>query len=181
MRAAKRIALLVYLLACAFAVGSLACAHVGPYADRFADLLGMRPYRVAVGICLVVVAVHLAITLGRVLFSPRPAHDYVYPDGSVAVEVTVRALEASVRFAVEETGELMVEDVSARTRGKHARDALFAVAVVPLVDEGLAEVASRAQERAQAACERLVGVPVAEVRVKLLPHRTTVVRKEIQP
>ena len=37
----------------------------------------------------------------------------------------------------------------------------------------LAEVASRAQERALAACERLVGVPVAEVRVKLLPHRTT--------
>ena len=101
MRAAKRIALLVYLLACSFSVGSLCLAQMGPYTDRFADLLGMRPYRIAVGVCLAIVAVQLLVTLGRVLFAPRPVRDLVYPESTMGIEVSLDALRSSVRAAVE--------------------------------------------------------------------------------
>ena len=178
MRAAKRIALLVYLLACSFSVGSLCLAQMGPYTDRFADLLGMRPYRIAVGVCLAIVAVQLLVTLGRVLFAPRPVRDLVYPESTMGIEVSLDALRSSVRAAVEETGELLVESVGGRASSSHPESAVFEVAVVPLVDEGLAQVATAAQERAMAACQRLVGMPVAQVRVRVLPSKTTVVRKE---
>ena len=180
MRAAKRIALLVYALACLFSVGSLALAQMGPYTQRFADLLGMLPYRIAVGVCLGIVGVQVVVSAARAVFTPRPVRSVVYPDETMGIEVSLDALAASVRAAVEETGELMVESVDAHARNPRPDSAVVEAVVIPLVDEDLVACAVAAQERADAACQRLAGAQIAEVRVRVLPSKTTVVRKEVE-
>lgn len=177
MRLIQRLALLAYAAAAVLGVGSLALAWADISIPVFSSLLE-RPFAAVEGVLLCIVALNVLVSVGRALFSPRRAPRAVQVP-ETTIEVTVRALESSVRAAVEESGAFMVDRVEGKVPRRSPDRARFTVEVVPLIEEGIAEAAAGAQERANAACERLVGAPCANVRVVVLPAvTTTVVRKE---
>lgn len=178
MRFTKRLVLLVYVLACAV------CLTAGAYGllphavlPTLPIDLHAQPARVAMGVSLCVIGVSGVAALLRALFSPRPAPRAVHPVGSDNIEVAVRALESSVRAAVEEDGSFLVECAEGSVRRRKPQEARFSVEVIPLVEHDVRAAARAAQERAAAACERLVGAPCAAVRVKVLPAKTVIVQK----
>ena len=178
----KRLALLAYALACVVGVGALTLAWAQPWTDvalaAYGIDLHVLPVSAVVAACVAVVALSAVVALLRALFSPRPAPRSLHPVGCEGVEVTVRALESSVRAAVEEDGSFLVEEVRGTLRRRSA-EARFAVEVIPLIEANVREAARAAQERANAACERLVGVPCAAVTLKVLPATTVTVQKEL--
>lgn len=182
MRLVKRLALIVYVLACVAGVGALALVWAEPWTGVSLAAYGVNlralPFSAVLACCLGVVALGALVVLLRALFSPRPAPRAVHPAGSEHIEVTVRALESSVRAAVEEGDAFLVESVAGKVRRRKPGEARFDVEVIPLVEENLRDEAGAAQKRAAAACERLMGVACADVRVKVLPAKTVTVRKE---
>lgn len=179
MRFAKRLVYLVYVVACAV------CLTAGAYEllpSSFLPALPVdlhaQPARVVLGVSLCVVGVSAVVALLRAVFSPRPAPRAVRPAGSENLEIAVRALESSVRAAVEEDGAFLVERVEGSVRRRKPQEARFAVEVIPLVEHDVKDAVRAAQERASAACERLVGSPCATVRLKVLPAKTVTVQKE---
>ena len=182
MRLIKRLALLVYVLACVAGVGALALSWAEPWTGFSLETYGINlralPESAVLVACLAVVALGALVVLCRALFSPRPAPRTLHPVGCAGIEITLRALESSVRAAVEEDGSFMVEEVRGKLRRRSA-EARFTVEVIPLVEADVRGAARAAQQRADAACERLIGVPCAAVTLKVLPATTTTVQKEL--
>ena len=98
--------------------------------------------------------------------------------GNPNIEVSVAAL-ASVARAAAEDADVMIEHVEARVAGRDKGEARITIEAIALTQQNLEGLALRVQDRAQEACDQMLGVPGAQVKVRFLPSTTVTVTKEV--
>lgn len=166
----KRLASAVYLVACVAVLGSFGLSLSGPLVGRMAYLRGELPFRAIMFAGIAIMAVQALYVLGLTLFSRREPVS-VHPDANPDIEVTREAI-ASLARAAAAADDVMVENVEVRIVGRSRAHATVLIEAIPLVNDGLEGLARRMQLAVGDACDRMLGVSVARVRVRFLPART---------
>ncbi len=177
MKRVRKVAIVVYLLAGIIVVGAFAGSLFGPYTDRVRSLLATPAGRIAIVICLAVVALHILASF-IALCTDRPEPPRMRLAGNPNIEVSVAAL-ASVARAAAEDADVMIEHVEARVTGRDKGEARITIEAIALTQQNLEGLALRVQDRAQEACDQMLGVPGAQVKVRFLPSTTVTVTKEV--
>lgn len=177
MKPVKRIAAIIYLLACLVILGSYAASHIGATAARMAELGALLPFRIAVAVCLGIIGIQALYVLGLVIFD-RPEPKAVRPVGNPGIEVTTTALAAVARAAAR-GDDLLIEDVEARVRGREQAAVDVRVEAIALDGQDLNGMGARLQERVARACEQMLGAPGVTVRVRFLPTKTVTATREV--
>ena len=120
MSGLKRLCMVVFVLACAFSLASLALTWFGPWTKEASVLLNLEPYAVAVLACLAMSALGLLVLLGRALFARRTVRtvEIATVDGGV-ISVTRDAIAAQASHIVEADGTCTASRVrvDAKARG----------------------------------------------------------------
>lgn len=177
MRRVRRIGLLLYLIAGVLVVGACAGSLFGPYTERFASMLASGSGRATMAICLVVVALNLIAVLMHLLVD-RPEPTCMRLAGNADIEVSTEALASIARSAAVER-DVMVEDVRARVVGRDRSGVDIRIEAIALTPHNVEGLAHRLQQRVQDACDEMLGVTGARVRVRFLPSKTVTVSKEV--
>lgn len=178
MRAFKRFIALLYFAAALFVLGGFAGLMFGPYRGRFESLFERMPARVALIVCLIVMALGVLVAVCRLVFTRREP-TCVRPAGNPDIEVTLAALESCARTAAASGEDVMIERVRGRLTARDASAVHFEVEAIAFTDHGLDQVARRMQERVEAACAEMLGTATVSARVRFLPAKTTTVTKEV--
>ncbi|HIY52035.1 MAG TPA: alkaline shock response membrane anchor protein AmaP [Candidatus Olsenella avicola] len=120
MSGLKRLCMVVFVLACAFSLASLALTWFGPWTKEASVLFNLEPYAVAVLASLAVSALGLLVLLGRALFARRTVRtvEIATVDGGV-ISVTRDAIAAQASHIVEADGTCTASRVrvDAKARG----------------------------------------------------------------
>ena len=120
MSGLKRLCMVLYVLASAFALAALALTWFGPWTDEASVLLNIEPYAIALFACLVVAALGLVVLLARALFARRTVRtvEIATVDGGV-ISVTRDAIAAQASHIVEADGSCTAARVrvDAKARG----------------------------------------------------------------
>lgn len=177
MRRIRTCALVVYLLAGIIVIVAFAGSLFGPYTARFSELLATPAWRVVVGVCLAVLAIHLGMVLFALLTS-RPESPSMRLEGNPHIEVSTAALVSVARTSAS-SDDVMIESVEAHVVGRDKREALIKIDAIALTPYNLEGLARRVQAHVQDACDQMLGVPGAVVQVRFLPSRTVTVTREV--
>lgn len=177
MKPLKRAAAVAYLLACLVVLGSYAASHVGATAVRMAEISATLPFKIAVLVCLSIIAIQALYVLGLVLFS-RPEPKSIRPAASPDIEVATAALATVARHAAQED-DVLIEGVEVRALGREGDAVAVRIEAIDLVEQDLAAAGQRMQKRVAKACERMLGASVATVRVRFLPTKTMTATREV--
>lgn len=177
MRRMRRIGLVLYLIAGVLVVGACTGSLFGPYAERISSMLASGSGRVTMAICLAIVALNLLAGL-MYLIVDRPEPSCMRLLGNPDIEVSTDALASIARTAAAER-DVMVEDVCARVVGRDGSGVDIRIEAIALSQVDVEGLAHRMQERVQAACDEMLGVAGAHVRVRFLPSKTVTVTKEV--
>ena len=123
MSGLKRLCTVVFVLACAFSLASLALTWFGPWTAAASALFNLEAYAIAVLACLAVSALGLVVLLCRALFARRTVRtvEIATVDGGV-ISVTRDAIAAQASHIVEADGTCAAARVrvDAKARG-HVR------------------------------------------------------------
>ena len=144
-------------------------------ADFRPGRIGLGPYYHAV--CLSIVALNMLAVL-IFLFVDRPEPTCLRLDGDADIEVTTDALASIARTAASER-DVMVEDVRVSIAGRDRARADISIEAILLARCDIESVAHRVQHRVQTACDDMLGVSGARVRVRFLPSTTETITKEL--
>lgn len=172
----RKLALTAYLAAGLAVTLMFAAELFGPSPATTGRILERLPVRVLLGICLVIVLIHLALTLVRLLRDRREP-DFLRLAGNGDIQVSAEAVCSCARIAAAADPDVMVEDVRARVTGAAQDGVHVRVTAVSFLDSGLEGLAFRLQGRVTDACERMLGVPGVTVQVRFLPSKTEIVHK----
>lgn len=173
----KKFCAVVYLLACAIALGTFAASLFGPAAGRVEALLDKPAFRILLAVCLAICALQALWVLARVIFD-RPEPDCVRIEGAQEVQVALAAIESVARAAAGEE-DVLIEEVRGRIAGRGSSDVRIAIDAIALTESGLDQMADRMRTRVENALETMLGTPASSVRVRFLPSKTTTVTKEV--
>lgn len=123
MNGLKRLCMVVFVLADAFALAAFALTWFGPWTAEASVLLNLEPYVLALLTCLAISAFGLLVLLCRALFARRAVRtvEIATVDGGV-ISVTRDAIAAQASHIVEADGTCSVARVrvDAKARG-HVR------------------------------------------------------------
>lgn len=123
MNGLKRLCMVVFALADAFAMAALALTWFGPWVDEASVLLNLEPYVIALLVCMAISALGLLVILGRAFFARRTVRtvEIATVDGGV-ISVTRDAIAAQASHIVEADGTCTAARVrvDAKQRG-HVR------------------------------------------------------------
>ncbi len=105
MSGLKRLCMVVFVLACAFALAAFALTWFGPWTAEVSALFNLEPFALAVLACLAASAAGLLVLLARALFSRRTVRtvEIATVDGGV-ISVTRDAIAAQASHIVEADG-----------------------------------------------------------------------------
>lgn len=177
MRIFKKICALVYLLSAIVVLGLVTGLTYGPFTARFERLLDHPVAQVVLAVCLVLLALGALITV-LAIFLARREPTCLNPGGNPDIEVSLSALDSTVRSAAEREG-VLVESVRGRIFGRSRDQVRFTVEAIAFTDQGLTELAERVQASIEHACEQTLGASGVTALVRFLPAKTTVVTKEV--
>lgn len=177
MRRMRRIGLVLYLIAACMVVGACAGSLFGPYTERIFTLMASGSGRITMAICLLIVALNMLAVLIFLLVD-RPEPTCMRLDGEADIEVTSDALVSIARTAAAER-DVMVEGVRVRIVGRDKARVDIAIEAILLSHANFEDAAHRVQRRVQAACDDMLGVSGARVRVRFLPSKTVAIAKEV--
>lgn len=176
MRRMRRIGLVIYLVAACMVVGACVGSLFGPYTERISALVASGSGRITMAACLTIVALNMLAVL-IFLFVDRPEPTCLRLDGDADIEVTTDALASIARTAASER-DVMVEDVRVRIAGRDKARVDISIEAILLARCDIESVAHRVQHRVQTACDDMLGVSGARVRVRFLPSTTETITKE---
>ncbi len=177
MRVIKKICAFFYLLSAIVVLGVVTGLTYGPFTARFERLVDDPTVQGALGVCLVVLALGALITVLAVFLARREPVS-IHPGGNPEIEVTLGALESTIRTAAERE-DVLVESVEGRILGRERDQLRATVEVIAFTNQGLTELAERIQHSIERACAETLGTPGVTARVRFLPAKTTVVTKEV--
>lgn len=176
MRAWKRIAAILYLLASLVVCGGFACLFSGSYRVRAVQLLSHFGLRVAAVVCLVVVAAYSIFVVLHAFFK-RPDPVCVHPDGNPDIQITKGALISVASVAAEDT-DALIEGITIKIKGRDRAVAEVLIEAIALTDHDAKAIAERIQARVKRACDDLLGTTSVIVKVRFLPSKTETMIKE---
>lgn len=178
MKPFKKMCAIIYLLACIAVLGTYGLSLVGPATERMAELRELPAFRIALLVCMAIMAVQALYVLGLAIFE-RPEPESVHPGANPDIEVTRSALEAVARATAKAEDDVLIEDVRVRVTGRERDSVRIQIDAIALVNEGLELMAHRMQRHVEAACDRMLGCSGATVRVRFLPSKTVTVTREV--
>lgn len=178
MRTIRNIFVTLYLIAGLAVLAAFASLLTGFMADRVEQVLENPVARIAVLVCTGVAALSMLVS-AIVAYAQRPDPTCVHPRGNPDIEVTLAALTSAARKAAPGEDDVLIESVEGRIAGRDRSEARLTIEAIAFAESGLEQLAARMQQRAEEACERMLGTPGVRVRVRFLPSKTTIVTKEV--
>lgn len=178
MRVFRKIATGVYAAAAVFSAALLAAFLWPERIPGAAETFAYAPARIAATALLCVSAAGALAAFIRALSrGTEPKSIRLTADGDI--EVRLAALESCARMAASEDPDILVDRVDARVRGRDRDEVGFTIDAIYL---GKADLKGRAEEVQRAvadACDRMLGIEAASVRVRFLPAKTVTLSKEV--
>lgn len=178
MRVLKRIIAFIYLVSAVLVLGAFAGYLYSPESGRFEALFDVPAARIALLVCMVILALGTLVGACRMLFARREIK-CVHPDANPDIEVSLAAVESVARTAAAQDSRALIERVEGRVRGRDASEVAIRIEAIALGNHDLAEHAQAMQQRVTRACEQMLGAKDVTVRVRFLPSKTTIVTQEV--
>lgn len=176
MRVVKKALALLYLVAAIGVVGSAYSLLFSVDSQRLAAFLSEDAGRLLASVLLGAVALG-ALVHTVAIWAQRPEPASIRLGGDQAVEVSLTAVLSVARTAAMEH-DVLVERCWGRIKGRERDSVEITLELIAFTDTGLEALAHAVRQRVSRACEDMLGVSCATVRVRFLPAKTTVVTKE---
>jgi len=176
MKLMKRIGAIVHLLASLVVLGGLTAFLTGYESRRIEELMSIEWVRIAVLVCVAIMALETLIAV-IAAFAGKREPVSVHPGGNPNIEVTVDAVRSVAAKAAGED-DVMIEDVTARVRGRDNDELALRVDAIALAEQDLTALAERMEARISRACEQMLGAGGVTCRMRFLPTKTVTSAKE---